>query len=345
MPGNDLFGPERKSNKLGMLWTTMTGVVVVLVIFIISFLFSRIQLPTELKEVSLVLESMGSLSDDNLQAGGDIVIMPENILEPEVPKLTGDLSLADDFSAKSILVKDNNTGAILYRKNEYEIRSIASITKLMSALVVLENKPDWSAKATVIGADSLGTHMYAGDTYTLDELWYAGLVGSSNKAILTLVDALDISSEEFVDRMNQKAWELGMSDTVFVEPTGLGEGDRSNASDLVHLLNEAMRHEKIREALMTTEYNLYSVERDKKHHIWNTDWLLLNWVQNDFFNFFGGKTGYTEAAGYSFVMQVANEDGSVIDVVILGADDHEARFTEARDIAEMVFKNYKWPEI
>ena len=75
--------------------------------------------------------------------------------------------------------------------------------------------------------------------------------------------------------------------------------------------------------------------------MWNTDWILLDWIPNEFAVFHGGKTGYITASGYNFTMRVEN-DGHMLDVVVLGASSHEGRFTEARDIAKWVFTNYKW---
>jgi D-alanyl-D-alanine endopeptidase (penicillin-binding protein 7) len=346
MHDKNVFGPQRPEDRFSILLKILTGTLVFVIILFITFLFQKLKLSDELKEVSLVFEAMDSISIEDVKAGGDVIIEPIEKEKPDqrLPELIGELKLEDEFTSKSIIVKDKETGLVLYRKNEYDVRSIASITKLMSALIMLEKKPDWSAKVEVVGGDSLGTHMYAGDTYTLDELWHSALIGSSNKAILSLAKALDWPLEAFVERMNQKARELGMSQTSFVEPTGLDEGNKSNASDLVLLLEEAMKQNKIREALLTTEYNLYSEERGKKHHMWNTNWLLLGWVTHDLEKIFGGKTGYTNAAGYSFVTQVGNEKNNVINIVVLGAREHEDRFTEAAEVAKTVFENYIWPE-
>ena len=344
MTEKNAFGPELPNDKIGIFWKLMTSLMVVFIAVVASFLFQRIHLPSKLEEVSLALETLNSISESKIYAsGGDGAIAPKEKIRPKLPELTGKLLPAEDFSAASIIIKDDESGFVLYKKNEYDIRSMASITKLMSALVILEKNPDWFSEAVVIGEDYLDTHIYAGDIYTLDDLWYAALVGSSNKAVLSIVKALDWSMEAFVERMNQKARELGMNNTFFVEPTGLDEANKSNASDMVILLKEALRQEKISEALLAREYNLYSRERDEKHHMWNTDWLLLGWIPNNFSNFFGGKTGYTDMAGYNFIMQVADEEGHIIDVAVLGADKHESRFTEARDAAEMVFENYQWP--
>lgn len=344
MTEENVFGPKKPLDGLSIIWKALAVFLLGATVVSVSFLFNRLQLPNELQEASVVFETMKDISDNKVSAvGGDVVVAPIEPIKVLMPELVGGLLPGEEFNAKSIIVKDHETGFVLYKKNEYNKRSIASITKLMSALVLLEKNPDWSAKAVVIGADSLDTHMYANDTYTLDELWYASLVGSSNKAILSLANALDWPIEAFVERMNQKALELGMSDTTFVEPTGLDENNKSTASDLVILLEESLKQEKIRDAVLTPEYNLYSAERKKKHHMWNTDWLLLGWIQNDFNKIFGGKTGYTGAAGYSFVVQLSDKNNHIIDIVVLGTDEHETRFTEAKKVADMVFVNYKWP--
>lgn len=295
----------------------------------------------------MVLEKIESLTPNKVmqkfKIGGDIEVPPP-IVKPQLPELIGEILPPESFTAHSVMVKDRETGALLYRKNEYDKWPLASITKLMSALVILENNPDWATSTIVIGEDALDAHMYAGDVYTLDELWQAGLIGSSNKAIISLVSALGWTETAFVERMNQKARELGMADSVFVDPTGLDAGDMASASDTAILLNEVMKKEKITKALLTTEYNLYSKEREKNHHMWNTDWLLLGWIPHQFKEFYGGKTGYIAASGYNFTMRVGDGVGHVVDVVILGAESHEARFNEAKKIAEWAFNNYKWLE-
>lgn len=269
--------------------------------------------------------------------GGDVTFDPPH---HNLPILTGVLPNQDEFTAEAMIVKDHETGLVLYQKNEHVQRPLASVTKLMSALVLMESVIDWESTATVVPDDLIDTHMYAGDTYTMEELWQAALIASSNKAIFTLADNVGWPREAFVERMNQKALELGMTETVFVEPTGLDSGNISTAADLTLLLAEALKIEKIKKTLLQPEVTLYSKERNESNHMWNTNWLLLGWVPSTF-TMHGGKTGYITASGYNFVMQ-AEQDEKLIDVIVLGADVHEARFTEARDIAEAVFANYTW---
>ncbi len=333
-PGNE------RSNR----WRNFFAVFVVATVFLtVGFFSTDLSTKFLISGEKFVEKTFPVSSDREVQAsvGGDIVVQPKRIL---LPVLDGDLLPSDQLTAASIFAKDVETGATLYEKNTYQTRPIASITKLMSALVILEKNPDWDLSAVVVSDNILDTHMYAGDTYTLDELWISSLVGSSNKAILTLADAVGWPREAFVERMNQKALELGMSDSNFVDPTGIEAGNIATASDVALLLEESMRQEKIVEALLTREQDLYSKERENSHHIWNTNWLLLGWIPHTLPEILGGKTGYIPASGYNFAMQIVNEQGKIIDVVVLGADVHEARFTEARDVAESVFGNYTWPE-
>lgn len=277
--------------------------------------------------------------------GGDVAPKPPKPIIP-APEFVGEVVVSStEFSAQAMVVRDVASGKLLYDYNGDDQRPIASITKLMSSLIILERDPDWTATTTVVMDDLVDNHMYGGDVYTQKELWDSALVASSNKAVFSLADAVGISRESFASRMNSKALELGMSNTHFVEPTGLDEENVSTATQLTKLLAASLEREEIQESLLMDEYNLYSNEREKAHHMWNTNWLLLGWIINDghFEEFKGGKTGYIPAAGYNFSMRVADEQGNEIDVIVLGTQSHEARFEEARDIAGWVFENYQWP--
>lgn len=287
-----------------------------------------------------VVVAKNEVEDLNLEVGGDVYFEEEKIIVPKLSASSTPLN-ASEFTASNVLVKDRKSGMILYGKNTYEEHSLASITKLMSALILLELNLDWEATTTVSLDDVSGTHIYAGDTVTISDLWDISLVASSNKAILTLVDASGVSREEFVNLMNKKALNLGMVDTFFVEPTGLDARNISTASDVAILLKEALSKEKIHEALNMKEVKFFSKERNKNIQAWNTNWLLIGWVQNSL-KINGGKTGYIESSLYNFTVSVDSEKGNTIDVVIMGAKEHEKRFTEARKAAQWALANYLW---
>ena len=302
---------------------------------------------TELSEMSRVFRAFRPVEPAASQTiGGDLTLEPpvQPVKAPALPVLKGEMLASDALTAESVVVKDETSGIVLFRKFEYKRHPIASMTKLMSALVIIERDLDWSSRATVVEDAVNDTHMYAGDTYTLEELWQTGLIGSSNKAILTLVDATGMTREAFALRMNEKAREIGLLDATFVEPTGLDQENKASAADMALLLEEALRSEKIQTTLMTPEYTIYSAERKKKHHLWNTNWLLLGWIPHPFQEIRGWKTGYIPAAGYNFATQVVGDKGQVLDVVVLGAPTNEARFTEAKAAAEWVLREYEWPE-
>lgn len=327
-------------------WQWFTGVFVVLCVFIILAIHSLAQ--QKIYPLLLEGETLTPLSAEffqELQEEREEDLPKQlRIKQRQFPKMTAETMFDPlTFSAESMIVKDVETGAVLYEKNAYDRRAIASITKLMTALIVLEKGPDWDKVVTVVGGDSLGTHMYAGDTYSIDTLFRAGLIGSSNKAMVTLSQSIDLPKEAFIERMNERALELGMG-ARFLDPTGLNPGNEATASDIAILLAEAMRHEKIKAAVGERQLNLYSNERASNHNMWNTNWLLLGWIPHNFPVLHGGKTGYIPAAGYNFTVRLEGNNGHMIDVVVLGAENYEARFTEARDIAEWVFDSYDWPE-
>lgn len=278
--------------------------------------------------------------------GGDITVEPVKPVIPPVviPVLGGELPSPQKFTAKSIFVKDTESNKVLFAKAETEQRPLASVTKLMTALVLLESPINWNATTTVVEGDLADNHMYAGDVYTLRQLWNAGLIASSNKAMKTLVHVTSPVEETFVARMNEKAKEMGMTQTHFVEPTGLDANNVSTAADASLLLGAAIEKEEILNALQQKEYTLSSKERGSSHHMWSTDWLLLGWIPYNGFTLVGGKTGFINASGYNFVMQAKNADGKKVNVIILGAEVHEDRFTEARDITNDVFEAYSWGE-
>lgn len=336
---------SEKSEFISNRYRNILAITLLILSGISTFLFLETKhRPWQFLESLAQLDVQTFIQKHTQKIGGDIEVPPP-VPVIVLPKLIGTLPAPDSFSAHSILVKDVETGAILYQKNEYEQRSLASISKLLSALVLLENPIDWTTTTIIASStDIFDSHIFDGEKYTLSDLWDAGLVASSNKAIVALVQGAGISEDMFVQRMNQKAIELGMRDSHFVEPTGLSSENISTASDVALLLEEALKHEKIRDTLLLTKVKISPLPKKKSREITNTNWLLLDWIPNKIKDFRGGKTGYIIASGYNFAMQVGEGENKVIDVVVLGADTHEARFTEARDISEDIYRAFEWPE-
>lgn len=276
--------------------------------------------------------------------GGDVTIelVEKKIMVP-VKTTTSTVDLGG-FSARAILVKDHETGETLLGKDEYTVRPIASITKLLSGLVLLDNAISFTSTTVAINGGVADGFLLVDTPYTIEDVWNVAFVGSSNRAVLTLVEASGLSKETFVERMNQKARELGMSDARFTDPTGLDETDMASASDVLLLLNAALDRKEIYDALALKQYEYAPLVKAKTKGIYSTNWLLMGWIPHTFEMLFPGKTGYIPESGYNFTTRVQNKEGRALDIVILGAESHEARFEEARDIAQWIFENYTWQE-
>lgn len=265
--------------------------------------------------------------------------------KPLIPLKKDDVEFTGVLSADAVFVVDDKTNTVLWSRNSTEIRPLASITKLVSILVLNDLSLDFSTTTVIQAADSDGTgsQVRVGEKYRLDNLWDASLIGSSNIAIRSLVRASGLSSEEFVGLMNKKVRELDLPTMQFTEPTGLSAQNIGSAEDVARLLQVALEDKHIAETLLKVDYVLNPLDRPVRK-VWSTNMLLTNWVSNNFGNTQAiGKTGHIEDSGYNFVVRLSQSDQRVIRVVILGADANELRFSEARDIGEWVFSHYVWP--
>lgn len=249
-----------------------------------------------------------------------------------------------NLSATSGLAWDVNNRLNLFAKDADRQLPIASISKLMAALVFIDHSPGWNTTYTIQAGDERnGTkpNFYEGETILIRDLFYSALVASDNSAIISLVNASGLSEGKFVDAMNAKAWALAMDQTHFVEPTGLSDLNVSTARDVAKLAATALSDLDIRRAVLTDKYELVvtSGKKKTKRIIKNTDQLLGNKKLD--VEIVGGKTGYLTSAGYCFVGDFT-KDGQEIITVVLGAGDHEARFSETARLLDWVFETYQW---
>lgn len=254
-------------------------------------------------------------------------------------KISASLGIAT--SAKSAIVVDQASGAVLFQKEPDLQLPIASITKLMTALVFLNNNPGFEQAAAVgPGENDLeGARLYVKDNeeVRLIDLFFASLVGSANNATQAMVHSTGMSGEEFVVKMNQKAQELEMNNSHFVEPTGLNSGDISTVTDLVKLARAAFSIPEIQRATTQKEHSLITVTNQELHTIKSPDELL-----NSYLNLTGAKTGFTYEADYCLVARAKNEQGHEVIAVVLGSESNTARFQETKALISWAFKNYQW---
>lgn len=248
----------------------------------------------------------------------------------------------------SAMIIDERTSTVLFEKKSKEARPLASITKLMTAMVLLDLPIKWSSTTTISKADdnSSSHHLKVGEDYYFSDLWNVALIGSSNSAVRALVRNSGLTMEQFVARMNDKARKLNLNSLRFVDSTGLNSGNVGTAADVAQLFKEAARFEKISRTLNIAQYTLHPLNQNREtHRIWSTNWLLTKWMPNNFDqDDIIGKTGFINDARYNFVVRLSDQRHNPIIVVVLGAESNENRFSEARDLAKWAFKHYLWPE-
>ncbi len=234
--------------------------------------------------------------------------------------------------SKAALAVDIEKGEILFEKNMEKPLPIASLTKLMTALVFLEQNLNLDDTATIAYSDAKfagSSRLRVGETLSLRDLLHTSLICSNNRTTKTLARVSGLSFEDFIARMNQKAEEIGLENTCFYEPTGLDERNQSTALDCARLLSFAMMDSVLASITGKKTYEFTSIYRKRKrrHQIVNTNKLLLSSL-----NVRGGKTGYNGASGWCLGTLVEDKDGTKIAAVVLGAPSKVARFREARSI-------------
>lgn len=268
------------------------------------------------------------------------------VSKPAEPLAKDKNNFVGSSTAASAVVIDTKTKAVLFSKNISEVRPLASITKLMTAMVLLDSGIDFSSTTIITSSDIQDDHhINAGEKFTLEDLWHVALIGSSNSAINALVRNSGMPKEKFVGLMNEKAKELKLTSARFDEPTGLSEKNMANALDTAKMLIDALKFDKIYTTVQTGEYYAHPLNIKTPRRIWTTNWLLTNWIPNNFkVENIAGKTGFIEDSGYNFAVSLTSEKKHTISVVVFGANSNEARFSEARDLAQWTFGHYLWPE-
>ncbi|MBI2098879.1 D-alanyl-D-alanine carboxypeptidase [Candidatus Uhrbacteria bacterium] len=271
--------------------------------------------------------------------------LPASADKPSPPKRKpGSRSVGIEISANVAAAVDMVSGKTLFEKKADFAMPLASLTKLMTALVALEAPPEWEREVVIMESDLREgpRSMNAGDKITIKDLFYSALVASENTAAVALSRSMDIAPDEFILRMNAKAEELGMLNSSFKDVTGLDPGNIANALDVAVLARAAFKEEKIKNALMTSSYEIVKSNTGEKKNIKNTDRLLDGVLNREPFKIQGGKTGYIDESGYNFVFEVKGGKKQDLVVVVFGSESAEARFEDAKNLALWAFENFDW---
>lgn len=264
------------------------------------------------------------------------------------------------ISAKIAFVFETTRQRILWQKDGLrQERPIASLTKLMTALVAMENaKLDEVfavSKKAVQTPGELGG-LIVGEQLTAENLLYALLVESSNDAAVALAEGIGNEAFDsatlrsgnnnllpnpvegvaiFVGLMNQKARNLGLTDTTFTDPSGLDPGNQSSAWDLNILMQEVLKYPVLQKITQTAVFDFKSVDDKFRHHLTNTDKLLGLYPE-----IIAGKTGYTEEAGNCMILawRAPNSQGTVISIIM----DSQDRMAESEALLRWTKEAFLW---
>lgn len=233
------------------------------------------------------------------------------------------------LNSQSALIMNSNSGEILYQKNIHQIRSIASISKLVSAMVILDANLDMNEPITITEDEvdrikNTTSRLSIGTTMTRRELLHIGLMSSENRAIHALARTYPGGMANFVMDMNRKAAQLGMTNAQFYEPTGLDPRNMATARDLALLVRGASQYPLIRE-FTTDNYGSVYTSTGKTQIYHNSNAL----VREGSWPILLQKTGYIREAGRSMVVQTSIQNQPVI-IVLLNSASSSTRVSDAR---------------
>ena len=257
----------------------------------------------------------------------------------------GPVKAEEDYApgAKSAILIDSATGKVLFEKNADEALAPASMTKIASMLIIMEAidngnlSLDDEVTISEEAADMGGSQVFleAGEVYTVHDLLKGVAIASGNDAVVALAEKVAGSQGEFVAMMNERAKELGATNTNFVNAHGLdAEGHYSTARDMAIIAKELLTHEKILE--YTSIYEEYLEKNDgTKTWLVNTNKLVRFYDGVD-----GLKTGYTTTAGYCLTATASKDDFRLISVVI-GEESSENRSSDTVKMLNYGFNTYK----
>ncbi|WP_173427600.1 D-alanyl-D-alanine carboxypeptidase family protein, partial [Mesobacillus campisalis] len=236
--------------------------------------------------------------------------------------IPGLATASGSVSARNAILMEQNSGRVLYEKKAHDRQRIASITKIMTAILAIESgKLDEQVKVSSRAAGTEGSSLYlmGGEKTKLEDLVYGLMLRSGNDAAVAIAEHVGGSLEGFVFLMNQKAAEIGMENTHFANPHGLDDHENhySTAYDMALLTRYAMNNETYRKISGTKVHRA-----PNPNESWDRVWKNKNRLLTELYKYTtGGKTGYTKRAKRTLVTTAAKGELELIAVTLNGPDD------------------------
>ena len=287
---------------------------------------------TAKKPATKLYSAERSLTRQAKLARARAALMAHEMAVTPLPRYKVDASgdLVPDVRAAAAIIYNPETNQVLWEENSQTQRSIASITKMMTAVVFMENNPDLSQPVMLARSDvfqASTTRLRLNDRVTVDDLMHLLLIASDNAAARALARISPYGSDGFVARMNEKAAELGLQSTHYADPSGLLSDNVSSAYDMARLIAHVSSDDRIASIMRTPEYTIYTGNRPITFH--STNHLL---GRSDV-DVLAGKTGFITAAGYCLatLLRLPSSNQQVA-VVVLGARSNASRFMETENL-------------
>ena len=318
--------------------------------------FSNLKITGEEEKDKRQLD-LSKVSKEREKDGKEFMTFDQLVVSvPEAP--VKDKSFGETYMrARSSIAIDANAGTILHYQNGNRRMAIASLTKVMTAIVAIENIKDLDSEIVTIDEESrftdgtkvgcprsgycISNRLQVGEEISSRALLEAMLMNSANDAAVAIGKHIAGSQAEFADMMNKKAREIGLSDTNFCNPSGLDEeskpgGCYSTAYDFARISAYALKHPLIWEIMKYETKDISCVNGTISHKIINTD-LLLGQLPN----VVGGKTGFTYEAGKSLMMAAHHPTDQNAKVIVVVLDDNH-RWEDMKKMFTWVFGAYNW---
>jgi len=288
--------------------------------------------------ISLLL--LATLSTAPLSTAGEAVFSEKDLLDVQAIPVKNINALEPVIGAKAALLMDLDTGIVMYEKNPDQQLPMASLTKIMTAVLILDSHR--LDEVVTIDDDfnsmgELGVRMWLQkyEKITVESLLTGLLVPSAGDAAMALAKYHSGSVEAFMEAMNNKARMLNLKNTNFVNPHGIdAENHYSSAYDLAILTKYALRNKDFRRIVRISGATVTSANGQISHSLEGTNYLL-----NSYLDIRGVKTGTTDAAGESLINLAHNTNGKEVIVVLLNSP---SRFQESKSIIDWAFRNFLW---
>lgn len=274
----------------------------------------------------------------------------ETTEHPETTEYPNEPMREPDLVATAAIVMDVESGQILYEKNAYDKHYPASITKIMTTLLALENHVNFDETITMtenaiwgIERDSTNIGLDVGEKVTMEDLLYATMVKSANECAYQIAEVVGGNVENFADMMNKKAEELGCQNTHFVTPNGLHDDNHyTTAYDMALITREALNYDQFREIAGTQSYTIPPTNlSEDSTELWNGNKMILPASEYYYEYCEGGKTGYTTVANNTLVTYAEKNDLELI-CVVLDVDGGKYAYSDTKALYNYCYNNYSY---